>query len=254
MLGAFQVPPAMTPPRTRTRAPTQSRPQLTESSQTNDRDTTLLARTAVSLEYASLIHTGHCPLGIYVIPSSNNLLVWDAVFFVHQGYYADSILKFRLNFPGNYPEAPPTVTFLTDVFHPLIASPSGSFNLAARFRPWRPKEHHAFDILHWIKVAFKKHALDKFTEPDCFNKEAYRLPYHDSTQSFAALATQSATLSQSESALFDLDHPSPLGNVASEIVFKKMTPDGLRQQRMKVGLEDWEDNSTENIASMTKRA
>jgi len=38
----------------------------------------------------------------------------------------------------------------------------------------RPKEHHAFDVLHWVKVAFKKHALDKFTEADCFNKEAYR--------------------------------------------------------------------------------
>jgi hypothetical protein len=38
----------------------------------------------------------------------------------------------------------------------------------------RPKEHHAFDILHWVKVAFKKHALDNFQESDCFNKEAFR--------------------------------------------------------------------------------
>lgn len=44
-----------------------------------------LTRTAVSLEYASLRHTGHCPLGMYVTPSPDNLMVWDAVFFVHQG-------------------------------------------------------------------------------------------------------------------------------------------------------------------------
>lgn len=46
---------------------------------------TALTRTAVSLEYASLRHAGHCPLGMYIIPSPDNLLVWDAIFFVHQG-------------------------------------------------------------------------------------------------------------------------------------------------------------------------
>lgn len=39
---------------------------------------------------------------------------------------------------------------------------------------FRPKEHHVFDILHYIKAAFKKHALDKINESDCFNKEAFR--------------------------------------------------------------------------------
>lgn len=44
-----------------------------------------VARTAVSLEYASLRHGQHCPLGMYVVPSPQNLLVWDAVLFIHQG-------------------------------------------------------------------------------------------------------------------------------------------------------------------------
>ncbi|KAF9568921.1 UBC-like protein, partial [Agrocybe pediades] len=175
---------------------------------------------------------------MYVVPSSHNLFQWDAVFFVHQGYYADSILKFRLKFPANYPEAPPAVDFVTDVFHPLISS-KGAFNLSPRFRPWRPKEHHVFDVLHWIKVAFKKHALDQFEESDCYNKEAFRL-YRESTQSFAALATQSSSLSQSESALFDSDHPSPMGGSAgSEIVFRKLKPEQLKQQREKLGLQEW---------------
>ena len=38
----------------------------------------------------------------------------------------------------------------------------------------RPREHHANAVLHWIKAAFKKCALDSLTEEDCFNKEAYR--------------------------------------------------------------------------------
>lgn len=111
-------------------------------------------RTAISLEYASLRHPGHCPLGMYLTPSRENLLVWDAVFFVHQGnvsltssdcipltprsgYYTDCILKYRIVFPSTYPNRPPTVQFLTDVFHPLISQNDGSFNLAPRFRPWR---------------------------------------------------------------------------------------------------------------------
>ena len=124
---------------------------------------TVLARTAIALEYASLRHDGHCPLGMYVTPSPESLLVWDAIFFVHQGafmstcgatwvyamtlmtrigcaqlgYYADSILKFRLTFPPNYPERPPVVQFLTDVFHPLVSQQDGTFNLAPRFHPWR---------------------------------------------------------------------------------------------------------------------
>jgi len=65
-----------------------TRPTVTTQSEPSQRgDSSVLARTAVSLEYASLRHTGHCPLGIYVVPSASNLLVWDAVFFVHQGEF-----------------------------------------------------------------------------------------------------------------------------------------------------------------------
>ncbi|KAH9900014.1 UBC-like protein [Cubamyces lactineus] len=231
----FTTPTKSRPSRQNTRVLSTSSTSNTESSTNN-----ALTRTAVSLEYASLRHTGHCPLGMYITPSPDNLMVWDAVFFVHQGYYTDSILKFRLIFPSNYPEQPPTVQFLTDVFHPLISQQDGTFNLAPRFRPWRPKEHHVFDVLHWVKAAFKKHALDDIKEADCFNKEAYRL-YHDTTSSFAALATQSSMLSQSASALFDKDHPSMAGKGSHSMQFKELKPDQLDALRKKLGLQDWED-------------
>ncbi|GLB33787.1 putative ubiquitin-conjugating enzyme E2, catalytic domain homologues [Lyophyllum shimeji] len=112
---------------------------------------------------------------MYVVPSVENLLVWDGVFFVHQGYYADAVLKFRIIFPSNYPERQLSVQFVTDIFHPLIDNQTGTFNLAPRFRPWRPKENHVFDVLHYIKAAFKKQALDHIQESDCLNKEAFRL-------------------------------------------------------------------------------
>ncbi|KAJ6599087.1 UBC-like protein [Mycena vulgaris] len=179
----------------------------------------------------------NCPAGMYVVPSPETLMVWDAVFFVHQGYYADAILKFRLTFPSNYPEQPPVVQFVTDVvFHPLI-SHSGIFNLAPRFRPWRPKEHRIFDVLHWIKASFKKHALDEIKESDCLNKEAYR--YHETTSSFAGLASQSSLLSQSAPALFDRDHPSLKGKPRDAMPFRELPPEQLQLQRSKIGLKEW---------------
>ena len=62
-----------------------SRQNTRTASVSNDLPVPPLTRTADSLEYASLRHTGHCPLGMYVAPSPDNLMVWDAVFFVHQG-------------------------------------------------------------------------------------------------------------------------------------------------------------------------
>jgi ubiquitin-protein ligase len=176
---------------------------------------------------------------MYVVPSAETLMIWDAVLFVHQGYYTDSTLKFQLTFPSNYPERPPVVQFLTDIFHPLISQQTGVFNLAPRFRPWRPKEHHVFDVLHWIKAAFKKHALDEMKESDCLNKEAFRL-YHETTHSFAALATQSSMLSQS-SAISDRDHIS--GRSKDGLLFQELALEQLSTLRSIVGLHEWDHES-----------
>ena len=128
-----------------------------------------------------------------------------------------------------------------------------------------------FDVLHWVKAAFKKHALDDIKESDCLNREAFRcvrpLPppaplahppadcacaplrvrareltarrYHDTTSSFAALATQSAMLSQSASALFDRDHPSMAGKGAHGLLFRELAPAQLAALRGRVGLKEW---------------
>lgn len=37
-----------------------------------------------------------------------------------QGPYANAVLRFQIDFPDEYPHTPPTVTFLSDVFHPLV--------------------------------------------------------------------------------------------------------------------------------------
>ncbi|KAG2013688.1 hypothetical protein CC2G_010568 [Coprinopsis cinerea AmutBmut pab1-1] len=143
------------------------------STTTTSSKASIIARTTITMEYSSLMGAGHCPQGMYILPSKEDLFVWDGVFFAHEGFYSDAILKFRVTFPENYPDRPPTVRFITDVFHPLI-SQEGAFNHSHRFRPWRPKEHHIFDLLHFIKASFKKSTLDKLREEECANKEAFR--------------------------------------------------------------------------------
>ncbi|KAF5388022.1 hypothetical protein D9615_000392 [Tricholomella constricta] len=111
----------------------------------------------------------------------------------------------------------------------FVSFPSNQFH--------RPKENHVFDILHYIKAAFKKQALDEIKESDCLNKEAFR--YHDSTSSFAALATQSSALSKSASALFDSDHPSMTEKVSEGINFRELTKGQLQKCRASLGLKEW---------------
>lgn len=196
-----------------------------------------VTQATVALEYASLRNKDHCPLGMYIVPSAQSLLCWDAVYFVHQEFYAGAILHFHINFPSDYPEHVPSVQFVTDVFHPLIAS-DGTMNLASRFRPWRPKEHNVFHVLAFVKVAFSEAGLNRVKDVDCVNKEAFDL-YQKSRASFDALARQSAMLSQSDSALFDSDHPSLAGKVVDGITFKDLSDEQLEQVRSKVGLQKW---------------
>ncbi|KIM53820.1 hypothetical protein SCLCIDRAFT_1222537 [Scleroderma citrinum Foug A] len=112
-------------------------PTLRGPSSTSDATPNSVSRAVISTEYASLRYNKHCPSGMYVIPSLDNVFVWDAVLFVHKGYYAGSVLKFTMTFPDNYPEKQPTVQFLTDTFHPLVEGQTGMLNLMAQFRPWR---------------------------------------------------------------------------------------------------------------------
>jgi ubiquitin-protein ligase len=100
--------------------------------------------------------------------------VWFGVLFVHKGYYRSGVFKFRINIPESYPNAPPTVTFLTDMFHPLVDT-QGRLSIAQQFPIWRPHQDYIFHILHYIKNAYKRVVLDGLVEKYCPNKEAYRL-------------------------------------------------------------------------------
>ncbi|KAI8977321.1 ubiquitin-conjugating enzyme/RWD-like protein [Mycotypha africana] len=135
------------------------------------------------------------------MPSEENLYVWYGVLFVHQGLYQSGVFKFRVAIPQDYPEYPPSVTFMSDMFHPLIDG-GGNLSLSQQFLTWRPHEDYIIYVLHYVKNIFKKAILDRLIEKHCLNKEAYRMYKHE-INTFIKLSKQCAELSYSESYLYD---------------------------------------------------
>lgn len=116
-------------------------------------------RQQLLLEFAAI--KVRCPEGIYLSPAAANPTLWSGVFFVREGPYSGTVLRFEISFPESYPESGPTFSFLTEVFHPLLVPlttytfaagaldpnatlsagdaerlPPGSFNLREAFPEW----------------------------------------------------------------------------------------------------------------------
>lgn len=118
-----------------------------------------------------------CPDGLYMSLTPGKPTQWAGVLFVRKGSlsakvrlgcvltiltcigpYAPAVLRFHVSFPPGYPDLPPMITFITDIFHPLVTPvtsysastpdsgaksaadeqrlPPGAFGLADAFPPW----------------------------------------------------------------------------------------------------------------------
>ncbi|KAI8331040.1 ubiquitin-conjugating enzyme/RWD-like protein [Chlamydoabsidia padenii] len=135
------------------------------------------------------------------MPSSDSLNVLYGVIFVHKGYYRSGVFKFRMFIPDTYPNHPPAVTFLTDMFHPLVDS-QGNVSLSQHFPTWRPHQDYLFHVLHFLKNMFKRDVLEKLVDKHCYNKEAYRL-FRNDAPVFRKLSQQCAQLAITETYLFE---------------------------------------------------
>eukprot|EP00941_MAST-03F_sp_MAST-3F-sp1_P002748 g2748.t1 len=133
------------------------------------------------LDYSLTIEYKHlqlrAPGGVYVVPSMDNMRVWNGVIFIRQGLYRDGIFKFRMDIPQNYPadNARPTVTFFTPVFHPLVDPDTGVLDLDCRFPKWRYGKDYLVYVLVFIKKIFYTKAFPLKDFPYPKNPEALKL-------------------------------------------------------------------------------
>ncbi|PNS14909.1 ubiquitin-conjugating enzyme E2 2 [Sphaceloma murrayae] len=62
-----------------------------------------------------------CPKGLYVTPVPDDENLWQGIIFVRKGPYSPGAFRFQIYFPVQYPHRPPLISFLSDIFHPLIS-------------------------------------------------------------------------------------------------------------------------------------
>ena len=90
----------------------------------------------LSKEYNSIM--AEAPEGLSVNLKNDNLRYWEALIFgPYDSPWENGIFKLDLQFPENYPLKPPTVQFITSVFHPNVYT-SGKICLDILQSKWSP--------------------------------------------------------------------------------------------------------------------
>lgn len=122
---------------------------------TNDKTLVLITQGYKVLAEYRLIEQLHLK-GIYVIPSYSSILLWFGVVFIHSGLYANSVFRFSIILPDDFPigSSLPSVIFQHDIFHPHICPVTHSLDLTPFFKRWNKEEHNICHILKTIQLVF----------------------------------------------------------------------------------------------------
>jgi ubiquitin-protein ligase len=98
---------------------------------------------------------------MYIIPDENNIKIWTGFLILKDGIYRNSIIKFIIKIPNDYPSVIPNVNFISKIYHPIINFNTGELDLKFLFNSWEPGKNFILQILYKIK--------DIFINPDFFN-------------------------------------------------------------------------------------
>jgi len=78
------------------------------------------------------------PAGVSAAPTEDNIMMWEAVIFGPQDTpFEDGTFRLTLEFSEEYPNKPPTVKFVSKIFHPNIYA-DGSICLDILQNQWSP--------------------------------------------------------------------------------------------------------------------
>ena len=116
----------------------------------------------LSIEYKHLKQ--HCPGGVYLVPSYNDLRLFHGVIFVRRGMFVNGIFKFTLQCPPKYNDVQthPKVTFSSYVYSPHVNSDTGVLDISVAYPSWDVSEKIymlLFIFLFYICVIYQTHCL-----------------------------------------------------------------------------------------------
>lgn len=78
------------------------------------------------------------PMGIQGSPQENNIMIWDAVIYGPADTpFEDGTFKLQIEFSEEYPNKPPKVKFISEMFHPNVYS-DGALCLDILQNRWSP--------------------------------------------------------------------------------------------------------------------
>ncbi|KAI9138487.1 ubiquitin-conjugating enzyme/RWD-like protein, partial [Paraphysoderma sedebokerense] len=121
---------------------------------------------------------------------------WYAVFFPHSGPYKSGVFKFVITFPNDYPDSPPRIFFLTEMFHPLVDAISKEFEYLRRAKFTVTK------LLRYLKKCFSENGLKALKAEECVNIDAWKF-YNNEHSTYIQLASQFAQQSLTNGTLYD---------------------------------------------------
>mmetsp|Transcript_122515 Transcript_122515/g.273607 ORF Transcript_122515/g.273607 Transcript_122515/m.273607 type:complete len:288 (+) Transcript_122515:81-944(+) len=149
----------------------------------------VLQQFSVLLEYERL--QDFIPSGMYVMPSLDSVLTWHGTLFARHGLYRGGVFKFTLQLPEDYPESPPDLCFVSEVFHPMVEPSTGRVDLGAIFPEWRPgRDYASFALPHLHKALLRREYFAASARPP-LNPEAREL-FLNSPAEFAERAAECA--------------------------------------------------------------
>lgn len=93
------------------------------------------------------------PTGVSGAPTDNNIMIWNAVIFgPHDTPFEDGTFKLTIEFTEEYPNKPPTVRFVSKMFHPNVYA-DGGICLDILQNRWSPT-YDVSAILTSIQVSY----------------------------------------------------------------------------------------------------
>ncbi|KAL7493105.1 hypothetical protein ACHAWT_002188 [Skeletonema menzelii] len=141
----------------------------------------------LSIEYKHL--KSHCPGGVFIVPSLDDVRLFHGVIFIRRGVFTNAIFKFTVTCPPQYNDTNthPKVVFSSYVYNPHVHPETGEVDLKIPYPEWIPHKHFLVTALTYIKKIFyikdfsdlSEEAKLKLPNQDAYNKflndqEGYR--------------------------------------------------------------------------------